>query len=140
MDDLGTVSSDGKFRSCVHWGNGDLAIQDLGNGEIRQLTQNATQGDASHFVLSSAFAKNGKQIASSWWNPDNTNDLILVDVDNLSQHTVYKQESEEIYPVTWLSDEVLIIIKYLNKTKNNQVCLFNIKNGTIKVLKTTSVG
>ncbi|MCK5277050.1 MAG: PD40 domain-containing protein, partial [Cyclobacteriaceae bacterium] len=139
-DFLGTVSSDGRFRSCVDWGNGDLAIHNVINGEIRLLTHNATLGDTSHFVLSSAISKNGKQVASSWWNPNNTNDLLLVDVDNLSQHMLYKQEGEEVYPVTWLSDDVFIMLRYIKKAKNTQICSFNIKDGTVQVLKTLDMG
>ncbi|MCK5468774.1 MAG: PD40 domain-containing protein, partial [Cyclobacteriaceae bacterium] len=139
-DFLGTVSSDGRFRSCVDWGNGDLAIHNVMNGEIRLLTHNATLGDTSHFVLSSAISKNGKQVASSWWNPNNTNDLLLVDVDNLSQHMLYKQEGEEVYPVTWLSDDVFIMLRYIKKAKNTQICSFNIKDGTVQVLKTLDMG
>ncbi|MHA2403935.1 MAG: hypothetical protein ACXADH_13150, partial [Candidatus Kariarchaeaceae archaeon] len=140
LDDLGTVSSDGQFRSCVDWGNGDLAIQNLINGEIHLLTNKATLGDTSHFVLGSAISKNGKMVASAWWNPNNTNDLLLADVDDLTQQVLYKQEGEEVYPVTWLSDEVFIILRFIPETKTTQICSFHIKSKAVHVLKTFDMG
>ena len=44
LEDLGRVSNDGRFRSCVDWGVGDLAIHDLKSGQISQLTQLASLG------------------------------------------------------------------------------------------------
>jgi Tol biopolymer transport system component len=140
LDDLGTVSSDGRFRSCVDWGNGDLAIHNVVNGQIRQLTHNANLGDTSYFVLQSAISKNGKKIVSSWWKPNHTTDLILVDVENPSPQIIYRHESEEVYPVTWLSDEIFIFRRYFAKTENMQICSFNITDRTVHPIKILDSG
>ena len=133
LGDLGTVSSDGRFRSCVDWeGWGDLAIHNLINGEMRTLTHEA---DSGRFVLSSAISKNGKQIAYCWWGPDHTYDLCLVDVENPSPRLLYRQEGEEVYPITWLSNEELIVTRNIRKSRNTQICSFQYLDGTIQILK-----
>ncbi|RLD55415.1 MAG: hypothetical protein DRI97_09530, partial [Bacteroidetes bacterium] len=35
LDDIGTVSADGRFRSYVDWGKGDVAVHDLISGEYK---------------------------------------------------------------------------------------------------------
>ena len=136
LDDLGTVSYDGRFRSCVDWGKGDLAIHNLISGEIRLLTHRASLGDTGSFVLNTTISKNGKHIASTWWRPYNTTDLILIDVENPSLNILYRQEGEEVYPVTWLSDNELVSIRYISDTRVNQIVSINVLNKTVQVQKT----
>jgi Tol biopolymer transport system component len=135
LDDIGTVSADGKLRSCVDWGEGDVAIQDLKNGEIRVLSHNATLSDTQHFVLNTAISKNGKQIASCWWNPDHTYDLMLSNVDNSSQKLIYKEDGVEVYPMTWLSDDELITIRQDRNNEITYITIFNVLNDTFRDLK-----
>ena len=135
LGDLGTVSSDGQFRSSVDWGKGDLAVHNLISGENRILTDEATLDDPERFVLSTAISKNGKQIAYTWWNPNHTFDLCLVDVENPEPKTLYKKEGEEVYPVTWLSDEKLIVMRNIRKSGSTQICAISILDGTLQVLK-----
>ncbi|MCJ7716871.1 MAG: tetratricopeptide repeat protein, partial [Anaerolineales bacterium] len=138
LGDLGTVSSDGRFRSGVDWeGWGDLAVHNLINGEMRTLTHEA---DSGRFVLNSAISKDGKQVAYCWWGPDHTYDLCLVDVDNPSPRTLYRQEGEEVYPITWLSDKELIVGRNIRKSGSTQICSVSILDGTIRVLKEYGTG
>ncbi|MCK5702149.1 MAG: PD40 domain-containing protein, partial [Cyclobacteriaceae bacterium] len=137
LDDLGTVSSDGRFRSSVDWGDGDLAIHNLINGEKRLLTNNATlETDPQKFVIGSAISKNGKFVAYSWWRPNHTFDLNLVDVDNSSSRLLYKQEGEEVYPVTWLSDNEVITIRQNRKSETTKITSFNVLDDSFHDLKT----
>jgi len=136
LDDLGTVSYDGRYRSYVDWGLGDVAIQDLITGEKRKLTDKASLGDSSSFALGTTISKNGKLIASSWWKPHNTTDLVLVDVDNPAMNVIYSKEGEEVYPITWISSNEIIAIRSLPNSGINQIMLFNILDKTLKVQKT----
>ncbi len=135
LDDLGTVSSDGRFRSTVDWGNGDLAIINLINGEKRILTNSATLEDPQKFVIGSAISKNGKQVAYSWWRPNHTYELHIIDVDNPSTRLLFKQESVEVYPVTWLSDEELITIMQDRRNETTKITSLNVSDGSLKDLK-----
>jgi Tol biopolymer transport system component len=132
LGDIGTVSSDGQFRSCVDWGWGDLAIHNLITGENRRLTH---ESKAGHFILNTAISKNGKQIAYCWWGPDHTYDLCLVDVENPKPQLLYRQEGEEVYPMTWLSDKELIMTRYIRETNTADIVSFNIPDKTLHVLK-----
>ncbi len=135
MEDLGTVSYDGRFRSYVDWGVGDVAIQDLKTGEKKKLTDKASLGDTTYFALSTAISKNGKLIASSWWKPHNTTDLVLVDVDNPTMDVIYSKNGEVVYPVTWLSDNELIAIRSIADSGINQIILINTREKTFKIQK-----
>jgi len=136
LDDLGTVSYDGRFRSYVDWGVGDVAIQNLITDEKKKLTDKASLGDTSYFALGTAISKNGKLIASVWWKPHNTTDLILVDVDNPTMSVIYSKEGEELYPITWLSNNELIAIRSLPDSKIDQIVSVNVLDKTFKVQKT----
>jgi len=132
-DFLGSVSPDGRLLACVHWGEGDLAIHDLMSGEDKILTDEADL--AKGFAMSPMFSKDGRQIAYSWWNPNHTYDLLLVDVDNPSPRKLYRREGEHVHPAAWLSDEELIFEKYNYATKIAHVCSLRISDGTIRELK-----
>lgn len=136
LDDLGTVSDDGRFRSCVDWGVGNLAIQDLKSGEFRLLTHKASLGDSSSFVLNSAISKNGEQIVSTWWKPYNTTDLELFDLNNKTSTTLYSQKGEEVYPSAWLSDHEFVGSRLIPDQRSMQIVSFDIRNKTPQVKKT----
>lgn len=135
LESLGTVSSDGRFLSYVDWGEGDVAIHNLINGENRLLTHEANSGEKGKFAEAPAISKNGKKVAFSWWTPYNTTDLCIVDVDNPSPRSLYRKEGEELYPMAWLSDKELIIGKYTPEAGTAQIISFNILDGTSRVLK-----
>lgn len=135
LDDLGTVSYDGRFRSYVDWGEGDVAIQDLITGEKKKLTNKASLSDTNSFALETAISKNGKLIASSWWKPHNTTDLILVNVMNPTLNVIYSKKGEELYPYIWLSDSVIVGLRLIPDQKTLQIFTFNILNRTLKVKK-----
>ena len=136
QDYLGTVSSDGSLHAYIFWGEGDVAVRDLITGENKVLTNEADLGDSSHFAETPVISKNGKQIAYSWWNPYNTNDLRIIDVDNPSPRLLYSNKGEEVYPAAWLSDHELIAARYNTNTKTVKITSFNILDGTFHDLKT----
>jgi len=135
-DFLGSVSPDGRFLACVHWGEGDLAIHDLTSGEDKILTHEADLGLTKGFAMEPIFSKNGKQIAYSWWHPNHTYDLLLIDVNNPSPRKLYRREGEHVSPASWLSDKELIFSRYNYAAKTAQFCSLNISDGAIRELKT----
>jgi len=135
LDDLGTVSSDGLFRSYVDWGLGDVAIHNLITDEKKKLTDKACLGDTAYFALGTAISKNGKMIVSSWWRPHNTTDLILVDVENPLMNILYSKEGEEVYPAMWLSDKEFIATRLIPNERTSQIVSFNIADKTLQVIK-----
>ncbi len=136
QDYLGSVSFDGSLHAYIFWGEGDVAVHDLITGENKVLTDDADLGDSTHFAETPVISKNGKQIAYSWWNPYNTNDLRIIDVDNPSPRLLYRKEGEEVYPVAWLSDKELIAARFNMNNRTVTATSFNILNGTFHDLKT----
>jgi Tol biopolymer transport system component len=134
-DFLGSVSPDGRFLAYVDWGEGDLAFHDLISGENKILTHEADLGLAKGFAMDPIFSKNGRQIAYSWWNPNHTYDLFLVDLDNPSPHKLYRREGEHVGPASWLSDKELIFSRFNYAARTAQFCSLRIPDGTIRELK-----
>jgi Tol biopolymer transport system component len=139
LDDIGKVSSDGQFRSFVNWGVGNVALHNLITDEKTLLTHEADLGDSTHFAANTVISKNGNTIAYSWWNPHNTNDLRLIDVDNPLSRLLYRKKGEELYPRTWLSDKELVVIRFIPEAKTTQMISFNVLDKTEQVLKTFDV-
>lgn len=136
LDFLGSVSSDGRLLSYVHWGEGDVAVRNLFTGEDQVLTHEADLEDSpQRFAQSPKISKDGRQIAYFWWNPYHTFDLQLLDVNNQSSRLIYKEEGVEVYPATWLSDQELITIRQNRNTENTAISSFNVSNGTYRDLK-----
>ncbi len=137
LDDLGTVSYDGRFRSCVDWeGSGDLALHNLISGEIRPLTHKASLGDTASFVLTTAISKNGKQIVSTWWRPHNTTDLALTNLENNTSDILYSREGEEVYPAAWLSDNMFVALRLIPDQRIIQLVTYNTLTKSLQVKKT----
>jgi Tol biopolymer transport system component len=136
QDYLGSVSFDGSLRAYIDWGEGDVAIHNLVTGEKKVLTSDAVLGDSTHFAETPVISKDGKQIAYSWWNPYNTNDLRIIDVDNPSPRLLYKNEGEEVYPAAWLSDHVLISSRYNMDSGTVKITSYNTLDGSFYDLKT----
>ena len=137
-DFLGTVTSDGRLHSFTDWGKGDVAVQDIKNGDIRLLTDAATYEAPQQFAIGTSISKGGKKVAYSWWTPKSI-DLYLVDVENPSPRLLLsgqKDKDGEIYPVAWLSDTELIVGQYSPKVMSVQLVLLNISDGTQRILKT----
>jgi Tol biopolymer transport system component len=136
-DSLGSVSPDGQFLSFVYWGEGDVAIHDLHSGEDRILTHDAdaVTGAGTGFAQEPTISIDGKRIAYSWWRPHHTYELFIIDVDRPSPRLVYKNEGEHVYPVTWISDEELIIRRLKYQDKIGLLCSLDLTDGTVHELK-----
>lgn len=139
-DSLGSVSPDGRFLAFVYWGEGDVAIHDLISGEDRVLTHDANLEKETGFAMEPLFSKDGKRIAYSWWNPNHTYDLLLIDVDHPSPRRLYRQQGEHVSPAAWLSDKELIFSRFNYGTRIAHICSLNILDGTIRELKTFEIG
>jgi len=148
QEDLGTVSADGRFLSYVDWEKtaGDIAIHNLITGENQILSNDATYDDPQHFAMYNLISKNGKHVAYVWWGPNRSSELRVVDVDNPTPRILYSNNQDvdplikyrNVYPLTWLSDNKLIIQKF--NDPNYQICSINIFDGTIQVMKTPGEG
>ena len=135
LDDLGTVTLDGKYRSYVDWGVGNVGIHNLMTDEKKVLTSDAKLGEAWQFAGSTVISGDGKKIVYSWANPYNTNALRLINVKNPEPEVLYKKIGEELYPSAWLSDKEIVAFRSIPDTRTMQFVTFNIMDRKIKVKK-----
>lgn len=136
LDDLGTVTLDGKYRSYVDWGFGNVGIHNLITDEKKVLTNDAKLGEAWQFAGGTVISGDGKRIVYSWANPYNTNALCLIHVENPKPVLLYKKTGEELYPSAWLSDKEIVAFRSIPDTRTMQLVTFNIMDKKIKVKKT----
>jgi Tol biopolymer transport system component len=136
LDDFGTVSLDGKYRSYVDWGVGNVGIHNLMTDEKKVLTMDAKLGEDWQFAESTVISRDGKKIVYSWANPYNTNALRLINVETPEPELLYKKTGEELYPTAWLSDKEILVYRSVPDTRRMQLVTFNVADKKIKVKKT----
>jgi len=65
--DFSSVSPDGRYLSMVDWSTIDLAVRDLGTGELHRLTQAPRSGEMPYEDAgSSVFSRDGSRLAYTW--------------------------------------------------------------------------
>jgi Tol biopolymer transport system component len=133
VDNSGTVSLNGEYLSFVDWKTGGIAIRNLKTKKNTSLIEGSYDSPL-RYAQYNCISPDGKQIAYNWVN-GNSSGLYLIDLERSSPSLLYKQEGETVNPVTWLSEKELIVIVWKSKNKD-QVCLFNILDRTMQVLKT----
>ena len=140
LNDLGTVSYDGRFRSYVDWGVGNVGIHNLMTDEKKVLTDDVNLGESWQYAENTVISRNGKQIAYSWSNPYNTTALQIVEVDNPKPELLYRKTGEELYPSAWLSDKEIVAFRYIPDNRTMQIVTVNIPDKTIRIKKTFTIG
>lgn len=132
VDNSGTVSLNGEYLSFVDGETGGIAIRNLKTKKNTSLIEGSYDSPL-RYAQYNCISPDGKQIAYNWVN-GNSSGLYLIDVERSSPSLLYKQEGETVNPVTWISEKELIVIVWKSKNKD-QVCLFNILDRTMQVLK-----
>jgi Tol biopolymer transport system component len=140
VNDGGTISPDGRFIS--YWDNetGNLAYREISTGKTRLLTNEGTYDEPMQFTINSAISPNGKQIAYSWYNLDQTYDLRIVNVDDPQPYVLYGKNDEEVYPVSWSADGEYVLVRGYSDTLICQIMAVALSTGDTRVLKTFEEG
>ena len=144
VDIFGGPSPDGRYLSYVDWKTGNLAIHELATGKKRRLTEEATWKAPKQYAFYSRISPDGKQIAYSWYNqlPDKNfyYDLRLIGTDGSSPRILYNNPDYEVYPAQWSSNGKHIAVRiYGRKDKKFRIAWISIKDGSIRILKTSDI-
>ncbi len=137
VDIEGSVSSDGRHISFVDWETGDLAIRDLETGTNRRLTNKGSWLDSSESAGSPKMSPDGQQVAYGWSNKDGSCDLRLIGIDGSNPRVVYNnRDLDWIMPAGWSPDGKHILATFFGKDGTNQIVLFSVADGSVRLLKT----
>ena len=132
----GGVSPDGRYLSHVHWDTGNLALRDLNTGESRHLTNKGSWVDSNEFAQASRVSRDGKQVASAWFNGE-FYELLIVGLGWSKPRVLYANEEVfYIQPAAWSPDGKHILAFFSKKDRTNQIVLVSSADGSVRVLKT----
>jgi Tol biopolymer transport system component len=141
VDICGAPSPDGRYLTYVDWGTGNLAIRELTTGKTRQLTKEGTWKAPREFALNSRISPDGKMVAYSWYNPQETYDLRLVGIDGSAPKILYSDNAYEAYPQDWSSDgKHIATFLYKKDDGAHQIIWVSVEDGSTLVLKRSLKG
>ena len=139
-----SVSPDGRSLSFVDQQTGNLALHDLATGKDRSLTNKGTWADSSEYAEESAFARDGKRVAYSWFNKDGRYDLRLAGVESTgaaNPRVLYANEDVTwIGAKDWSPDGQWIAVRLERKDRTAQIGLVSTSDGSLRVLKSVDWG
>lgn len=132
----GGVSPDGLHLTFVD-GEGNLAIRELGTGEVRRLTEDASW--MSQWTEDAVVSPDGEQVAYTWYRvgQDHPYELRIVGSDGASPRVLFRSESYLWFGVqAWSADGEGILIAAVGEDELYQLAMVSVTDGSAKTLKT----
>ncbi len=141
LDVQGRPSPDGHYFTFTDWETGDLAVRDLLTSQNRRLTNKGSWFASNEFAFFSIVSPDGKQVAYSWYNKDNTWELRLLPLDSTSETAkprilFHNEQTEYIRPDDWSPDGKQVLALLEGKDRTYQIVLVSTADGSARALKT----
>jgi len=133
----GDISPDGRHLTFID-GEGNLAVRELGTGEVRLLTQDATWYDSWQVAEEAVNSPDGEQVAYVWYLDDSDveYELRVVDWEGGEPRVVLRDESLGWFGIqAWSPDGRLILIHGVNRDGTGQLSLVSVADGSVRTLK-----
>lgn len=133
---FGSVSSDGRYLSYVEITSGNLAMRDLGTGEIRRLTSTGSWSGA--FAEDSRVSPDARHVAYTWYNEEGFYELRLVGRDGDQPRVLYRdKEVRWVEPFEWSPDgkQIAALLLRRGSQPTHQLVLVSAVDGSVRVLK-----
>lgn len=135
------ISPDGRYVARPESRTGNLVLYELQTGAVRPLTSDGSPTDPDHrFPLSSAFSRDGRQIAYEWY--DEIKDQRSLRVIGTSESaarsstTLYDNPDSDVSPTDWSPDRRWIAVVIERKDNTKQIGVVGAADGSLRVLKT----
>jgi Tol biopolymer transport system component len=138
VDLFGRVSPDGRHLTFVD-GAGDLAVRELGTGEVRRLTEGGNWMD--QWAEDAAISPDGEQVAYVWYREgqENPYELRIVDWNGGSPRVLFRGESFDWYgTAAWSPDGEQILISGSGEDGTYRLALVSVTDGSARTLKETA--
>jgi Tol biopolymer transport system component len=132
-------SRDGRFMSGLDFKTGNVAIRDLGTGEIRLLTTAADWSTTYREAEAPIMSPNGKLVVYAWQNdaPSYDYELRLIGTDGVGERVLVRPNAafREEYPLDWTPDSRSVLAALYGKDGGVQLALVSVAGGAVKVLR-----
>jgi len=127
-------SPDGRYVSEIHWGSGNLAVTNLLNGEMEQVTH---ETNYEGFAWGSVFSPDGTQLAYRWGLGEAGFELRTVGVDGSDPRVLVgiRPDVATILPTDWSADGRHILAAVERPDNTVQLTLISVADGSMQVLK-----
>jgi Tol biopolymer transport system component len=135
---FGMVSPDGKSIAIRDSQSGNLAVRDIETGQVRRVTNESRLGTLETFIVGQ-WSPDGEKIAYAWFNKDNYTELRLIETDGSEPRILFQEKDCQILPNGWSPDGRFILASVLRKYVEYQIVLVSTSDGSVQVLKTSTV-
>ena len=129
---------DGRSVTEIDWSTGDLAIRDLGTGELRRVTNKGSWNDSNEYAERSIFSPDGQQIAYAWFNEKLTAyEFRAIGVDGSAERVLLSQGQNigYVWPHDWSPDGKEVLTTIFRPDRTNQLTIVAAEGGSARVLK-----
>ena len=135
------ISPDGHYVARPDNKTGNLVLYDLKTGTTRALTPDGGPEDPDHrFPLSSAFSRDGRQVAYEWYLEIKDQSILRViatdESTNRLPRTVYDNPDADVSPIDWSPDGQWIAVMIERRDRTKQIGIVRVADGSLRVLKT----
>ncbi|HUS05668.1 MAG TPA: hypothetical protein VMZ52_05210 [Bryobacteraceae bacterium] len=136
-------SADGRSLLFTHWDSGDLAIRDMGTGEIKRLGLKKSWTDSSDWAQGAVYSPDQRQVAYTWFSAaDQAYQLRAVSTQPGAKPreilSVAATHPEIVYflPFAWSSDgKGILTLTWSKKDNTSQIAWVSAADGSSKTLK-----
>ena len=131
-------SPDGKYLAFTDWKSGNLAILDVATGTTRQLTKDASFGDAGGFAEFSAWSRDSRRIACQWdvYGPKGSrSELRVVSLQpDTPPQIIAIPGARWVEPLDWTPDGLRILCLYGAGGPASELALIDVASGSVEKL------
>jgi hypothetical protein len=140
-----SIVPDGMHAVYTDHGSADLALRDLGTGEIRFLTDDGTWDGPWQYPWAAAVSPDGMRVAYGWWAKEQPSQIRLVSIEGLDPRVLYAEEACSVWPLAWSSDGRDLLANRACESaadgvESFQVVLVSVLDGAARLLKDFGLG
>jgi serine/threonine-protein kinase len=133
---VGRPSADGRFFSLSDM-DGNLALLELANGNVRRLTTDASleHGTDQHAEFST-ISSDGRFVAYTWWALDGKYELRVIGVDGGRPRLLVRSDAVDLpRPLEWSRDGKSVLAILTAADGDNQLVFVSVADGGTRLIK-----
>jgi Tol biopolymer transport system component len=136
VDNLGSVSPDGRWLSYAHWDTGDLGLRDLVNNTTKLVTNTGGwDKQPQQFAEESLFSPDGKLIAYNWDTDlkDKGHEIRVMNADGTNVRVLCEKPGWLIAQA-WSKDGKLLGVTHYDRQGRQSVYIVSVATGEMREL------